>query len=149
MYILYVHIYVLHNVVVHCMLSLENPVLNYKSLIVAQFIRSNKRDQANSKIKRPLSKTDDQVSLCISQQHFNVKNNLLLIHSVEFWVVKFSSEGYRNFGRLFCFLNIGNRKSFEFKLDDTRLSSYYKNKIGPIKKYIYCILTLQRHDEIR
>ena len=26
-----------------------------------------------------------------------------------------------------------NRNSFEFKFDDTRLSSYYKNKIGPIR----------------
>ena len=26
-----------------------------------------------------------------------------------------------------------NRNSFEFKLDDTRISSYYKNKIGPIR----------------
>ena len=25
---------------------------------------------------------------------------------------------------------------FEFKFDDTRLSSYYKNKIGPIKKNV-------------
>ena len=31
--------------------------------------------------------------------------------------------------------------SFEFKFDDTRLSSLYKNKIGPIKKKC-CILTL-------
>ena len=27
-----------------------------------------------------------------------------------------------------------NLNSFEFKFDDTRLSSWYKNKIGPIKK---------------
>ena len=35
-----------------------------------------------------------------------------------------------------------NLNSFEFKFDDTRLSSLYKNKIGPIKKKC-CILTLQ------
>ena len=29
-----------------------------------------------------------------------------------------------------------NRNSFEFKFDDTRLSSYYKNKIGPIKFFL-------------
>ena len=36
------------------------------------------------------------------------------------------------------FYNLGwalwNRNSFEFKFDDTRLSSYYKNKIGPINR---------------
>ena len=53
-----------------------------------------------------MSKTDDQVSLCISQQQFNVKNNLLyILHSMEFWVVKFSSEGYKVFGKWFYFLN--------------------------------------------
>ena len=35
-----------------------------------------------------------------------------------------------------------NRNSFEFKFVDTRLSSYYENKIGPIKKKICCVLTL-------
>ena len=32
--------------------------------------------------------------------------------------------------------------SFEFKFDDTRLSSYYKNKIGLTKKNFCCVLTL-------
>ena len=36
-----------------------------------------------------------------------------------------------------------NRNSFEFKMDDTRLSSYYINKIGPIKIFFCCVLTLQ------
>ena len=34
-----------------------------------------------------------------------------------------------------------NLSCFEFKFDDTRLSSWYKNKIGPIKKNC-CVLKL-------
>ena len=40
-------------------------------------------------------------------------------------------------------LTLQNQISFEFKFDDTRLSSQYENKIGPIKEFFCCILTLQ------
>ena len=40
-------------------------------------------------------------------------------------------------------LTLWNLSSFEFKFDDTRLSSKYKNKIGPIENFFCCILTLQ------
>ena len=33
-----------------------------------------------------------------------------------------------------------NQSSFEFKFDDTRLHSLYKNKIGPIKKKLCGVL---------
>ena len=33
-----------------------------------------------------------------------------------------------------------DQSSFEFKFDDTRLSSYYKNKIGPIDFFFYDFL---------
>ena len=36
-----------------------------------------------------------------------------------------------------------NLSSFEFKFDDTRLSTYHKNKIGHIENVFCCILTLQ------
>ena len=39
-----------------------------------------------------------------------------------------------------------NWNSFEFKFDDTRLSSYYENKIGGIEIFFGCILTLQSQD---
>ena len=35
-----------------------------------------------------------------------------------------------------------NLSSFEFIFDDTRLSSWYKNKIGPIESFLCCVLTL-------
>ena len=35
-----------------------------------------------------------------------------------------------------------NLNSFEFKFDDTRHSSWYKNKIGLIEKIFCCVLTL-------
>ena len=35
-----------------------------------------------------------------------------------------------------------NLSRSEFKFDDTRLSSYYENKIGPIKIFSCCVLTL-------
>ena len=35
-----------------------------------------------------------------------------------------------------------NLSCFEFKFDDTRLSSWYKNKIGWIEIFVCCVLTL-------
>ena len=47
---------------------------------------------------------------------------------------------------LICVLTLGltqwNLNSFEFKFDDTRLSSWYKNKIGLIETLFCCFLTL-------
>ena len=35
-----------------------------------------------------------------------------------------------------------NLSCFEFKFDDTRLSSWYKNKIGPIEIFVCYVMTL-------
>ena len=64
------------------------------------------------------------------------------------WVPRFKMNGITPVAGEDCTLGwaLWNRNSFEFKFDDTRLSSKYEYKIGPIKKNCCCVLTLQSQD---
>ena len=61
----------------------------------------------------------------ISKERFQVQPQLLLRNIIKI-IIKYQNLGWA----------LWNRNSFEFKFDDTRLSSKYKNKIGPIEKKI-------------
>ena len=62
----------------------------------------------------------------ISKERFQVQPQLLLRNIIRI-IIKYLNLGWA----------LWNRNSFEFKFDDTRLSSYYKNKIGPIKTFLF------------
>ena len=64
---------------------------------------------------------------------------LILWFILKFFHFPFQSIFYLGFS---LGLTLWNRNSLEFKFDDTRLSSLYENKIGPIEIFVCCFLTL-------
>ena len=64
---------------------------------------------------------------------------LILWFILKFFHFPFQSIFYLSFS---LGLTLWNRNSLEFKFDDTRLSSLYENKIGPIEIFVCCFLTL-------